>query len=84
MSKKTVACLIIEISNLKCTIDDAPFHKRLAKIQGLLGQEDGMFADIFFYGHNENWKTYSPQERRDLLTDYVRQELNGLVAPDTE
>ena len=81
---ETISQLIIEISGLDCSFEDSPFFTRMARVQKLLGQEDGMFADIFFFGHNENWKTYSQKERRDLLVDYVRQELSGLVAIRTE
>lgn len=57
--------------------------KALVPIQATLGQDDGGPAGVFFSGNNgETWPTLTPEERHEVLLDYIASELTYIGLGD--
>lgn len=70
---------------IAAAMNEADLDKALVPIQETLGQTDGGHASVFFSGPNgDNWETMTPDERRELLLDYVASEVThmGIEEPD--
>lgn len=61
-------------------LDSDAFNEALAAVQGMIGQEDGGFAGVWFseYSASEKdnqWAQFGEEERSSLIIQYIKDEL---------
>ena len=70
--------LILTSINEAAALDDLfgqAFHDIMVRIQGDIKVADSGLAGMFFHAHEETWKDLTHDERVEILSDYVDQEL---------
>lgn len=60
-------------------IVDGNFDDTLAKIQDMLGTDDGGFAGIFFAGKESDWVDMTKKERANIMREYISTEISYLL-----
>lgn len=78
---------LVELVNLAANEDDIDsdeFNEVLAKIQHVIGQDDGGFAGVWFSGLTDNrydsqWTVGDEIDKKRLIADYIRDELINMT-----